>query len=238
MTREVWSSPQPPKGNEKLFTSSLKQKESSLQVVLGNRREFLSSRELPYLLVSRFFLKKMEATLLLARVKGDRAPPASKKKSPLPHLRQEETSSFLQSGGTEESFISTKQAGPSNLTRKKRAPPTPQSAKKTSCLTLLARERTELLTISSSSSEDGRELTLQEKAWSSPDLQREKSGPPPLPSLQKRKDEYSTSCSHFSGLERLSVLFHRRQCLAHPFIFPATMLWKTFNRKESPPHVF
>ena len=106
-----------------------------------------------------------------------------------------------------------------NLTKKKRAPPTPQSAKKTSCLTRLARERTELLTVSSSSSEDGRELTLQKKAWSSPDLQKAKSCLPPLPSFQEREDEYSTSCSHASGLERLSALFHRRQCLAHPFIF-------------------
>ena len=99
--------------------------------------------------------------------------------------------SFLQSDGTEESFISTKQTGPSNLTRKKRAPPTPQSAKKTSCLTLLARERTELLTIFSSSSEDGRELTLQKKAWSSPDLQKESLVlPPPQPSKKRRGIHY------------------------------------------------
>ena len=153
--------------------------------------------------MSPFSLKKMEAISLLARVKRDRAPPASKKKSPLPHLRQEETSSFLQSDGTEESFISTKQAGPSNLTRKTRPQKLPATLS-------WQGKKTELLTISSSSSEDGRELTLQNfKAWSSPDLQKEKSGPPPLPSLQEREDEYSTSCARSSGLERLSALFHR-----------------------------
>ena len=47
------------------------------------------------------------------------------------------------------------------------------------------------------------------KVWSSP-----------LRSLQKTEDEYSTSCSHSSGLERLSTLFHRQQCPAPPFIFP------------------
>ena len=46
----------------------------------------------------------MEATSLLAKVKGDGASPASKKKSLLPHPRQEETESFLQSDGTEESY--------------------------------------------------------------------------------------------------------------------------------------
>ena len=58
----------------------LKQNESSFQVILGKRREFLSSSELPYLLVSRLFLQKMEATLLLARAKGDRAPLLPKRK--------------------------------------------------------------------------------------------------------------------------------------------------------------
>ena len=104
--------------------------------------------------------------------------------------------------------------------------------KETSCRTLLARERRELLTISCSSSEDGIELTLKKKGWSSPDLQKQKSGPPPLPSLQNREDEYSTSCSYCSGLERLSALFHRRRS------FPATMLLKTINREECPHHPF
>ena len=94
----------------------------------------------------------MEATWLLAKVKGDGASPASKKKSLLPHPRQEETESFLQSEGTEESFISTKQTGPSNLTRKKRAPHTPQSAKGDFLSHFLGKGERELLTISFSSS--------------------------------------------------------------------------------------
>ena len=187
----------------------LKQKESSLQVVLGNRREFLSGRELPYLLVSRLFLKKMEATLLLARVQGDRAPPASKKKNPLPHLRQEETRASCQQ---------SRQAPP--IWRERRELRLPLSQQKTSCLALLARGGTELLTISSSSSEDGREFTLQKKACYSPDLQEEKkSGPPPLPSLRKREDEHST-------------------CLAHPFIFSGDDALENFQSQGKSPSCF
>ena len=94
----------------------------------------------------------MEATWLLAKVKGDGASPASKKKSLLPHPRPEETESLLQSDGTEESFISTKQTGPSNSTRKKRAPHTPQSAKGDFLSHFLGKGERELLTISFSSS--------------------------------------------------------------------------------------
>ena len=179
----------------------------------------------------------MEATLLLARVKGDRAPPASKKKSPLPHLRQEETSSFLQSDGTEESFISTKQAGPSNLTRKKRAPPTPQSAKNflphslgkgknraPDCLLFLFR-RWKRAYAPEESMEFPRPAKI--KVWSSPS-----------PAVKKSEDEYSSSCSHSSGLERLSALFHRRQCLAHPFIFSGDDALENFQSQGKSPSWF
>ena len=98
-----------------------------------------------------------------------RAPPTSKPKSPLPHLWQAETESFLQSSDTEESFISTHQTGPSNFTRKKRAPLTLQLATR-DCLSLLARERDPV----------GREnISSRRQGGAPPNLQAEKSGPPP-----------------------------------------------------------
>ena len=240
LTREVWSSPRPHGLQEEIRSSLphlLKQKESSFQVTLGKRREFLSSRELPYLLVSRLFLKKMEATLLLARVKGDRAPPASKKKSPLPHLRQEETSSFLQSDGTEESFISTKQAGPSNLTRKKRAPPTPQSAKNflphslgkgknraPDCLLFLFR-RWKRAYAPEESMEFPRPAKI--KVWSSPS-----------PAVKKVKMNTLLHAPIPAAWRDFQLSSIADSAWLIPSSFPATMLWKTFNRKESHPPGF
>ena len=136
----------------------------------------------------------------------------------------------------EESFISTKQAGPSNLTIKKRAPPTPQSAKRDflsyspgkgkkralGYLLIVFRRR-------------NRAYAHKKKGWSSPDLQNQKSGPPPLLSFQNTEDECSTSCSYCSGLERLSALLHRRQCLAHPFIFPGDDALENFQSRGVSP---
>ena len=53
---------------------------------------------------SRFGRKKIEEISLLAR--EERAPLASKKKSPLLHPRQEETETFLQSKETDKNSIS------------------------------------------------------------------------------------------------------------------------------------
>ena len=76
----------------------LKQAENSIQVTLGKRRQLLSGREL--------LLPLSRGRDTLAR--EDRAPLASNQKSPLPHPRQEETESFLQSNETEKSSISIK----------------------------------------------------------------------------------------------------------------------------------
>ena len=78
----------------------------------------------------KLFAIKEESFSLLAR--EDRAPPASEKKSPLPHPRQEETESFLQRNETKESSISIsiKQTRTAKLSRKKRAPLTLQSARR------------------------------------------------------------------------------------------------------------
>ena len=121
-----------------------------------------------------------EETTLIAR--EYRAPPTSKPKSPLPHLRKAETESFLQPSETEESFISTKQTGPSNFTRKMRAPLTPQLATR-GCLSLLVRERDPV----------GREYTLKKKRWSFPQPSNRKVWS--SPQRIERKNKSSTSCS-------------------------------------------
>ena len=114
-----------------------------------------------------------------------RAPPTSKPKSPLPHLWQAETESFLQSSDTEESFISTQQTGPSNVTRKKRAPLTLQLATR-DCLSLLARARDPV----------GRENISSRRQGGAPlNLQAEKSGPPPidlLPPTLRQEESFSS----------------------------------------------
>ena len=74
LTREVWSSGRLQKEMRRLIRDPLKRGKSSLQVVFGRRREFLSS-ELLYLLVSLHFnLKKTEGSSLLVNM--DRAPSA------------------------------------------------------------------------------------------------------------------------------------------------------------------
>ena len=95
---------------------------------------------------------------------------------------------------TEESSLLANMDSPSQNSRQ--APPTsrsvyPSVGKKRHPFSLGKRNRR--APISSSSSEDGRELPLKKKGWSSADLQKEKSGPP-LPSLQTREDGSSTSC--------------------------------------------
>ena len=117
-----------------------------------------------------------EETSLVAR--ECRAPPTSKPKKSSASNRE----SFLQSSETEESFISTKQTGPSNFTRTKRAPLTPKLATR-GCLSVLVRARDPV----------GREHTLKKKGWSSPNLPTEKSGP--SPQRIERKDKSLTSCS-------------------------------------------
>ena len=103
LTREVWSSP----------------------------AAFLGEREALNLLLCYKQRTQSNSRGRDTLAREDRAPLASKQKSPLPHPRQEETESFLQSNETEKSSISIKkQTGPSKISRKKRAPFTPQSARR------------------------------------------------------------------------------------------------------------
>ena len=166
----------------------------------------------------------MEATLLLTRVKSDKALPASKKKSPIPHPHKRRLrASFSLMVRKKASSQQSRQAPPIWPERKELRLPCSRQ-KQTSCLTLWAREGRKLLTTSSSSSEDGRELTIKKKGWSSPDLQKERSGAPPLPNS--------------SGLERPSTLFHRRQCLAHPFFFSGHDALENFQSQGESPSCF
>ena len=105
-----------------------------------------------------------------------------KKKAPFTVDKKRETESFLQPSETEESFISTKQTGPYNFTRKMRAPLTPQLATR-GCLSLLVRERDPV----------GREHTLKKKWWSFPQPSHRKVWS--SPKRIERKDKSPTSCS-------------------------------------------
>ena len=106
--------------------------------------------------------------------------------------------------------------------------------KETSCRTLLARERKRapdyLLFVFR---RRNRSLRSRRKDGVPQTFKNKSLGPPPLPSLQNREDEYSTSCSYCSGLERLSAP------LPSQTVFPGDdALGKPINREECPHHPF
>ena len=149
------------------------------QVSRDKRREPLCSGELLYLLVSRLLvIRKIEETSLLAR--EERAVLyliLDKKKLRASFNLMRQTKKL--------------QTGPSNFTRNKRAPFTPQSARR-DLLSLQVREKDrdhplDLL-------KRWKRACAKEEGWSSPQHQTKKSGPDPQPVEQKNMS--STSCSN------------------------------------------
>ena len=97
LTREVWSSPRPSKGNGEPFTSSSETRRTESKLLLAKEDSFF----------------REESSLPLGGgrdppTREDRAPLASEQESLLLHLRHEETESFLQSNATEQSSFSKK----------------------------------------------------------------------------------------------------------------------------------
>ena len=120
LTREVWSSPRPSKGNGEPFTSSSETRRTEYKLLLAREDSFF----------------REESSLPLGGgrdppTREDRAPLASKQESLLLHPRLEKTESFLHSHETEERAHSQKgQTSPSKISGKKRAPFTPQSTRR------------------------------------------------------------------------------------------------------------
>ena len=180
MTRQVWSSLRPSEGNEKPLPRALKQEENPRQVTFAQRRDPLSRRELLYLLASLPpSLKTEESSLRLLVNKTELPSLRFPHVSSLPHSRQEEnclhTRTPSQNNRQVPQLHEKEEGCVYRSVGKKRHPFSLGKGNKRA-------------PISSSSSEDRRELPLKKKGWSSADLQKEKSGPPSQAFKHKKID--------------------------------------------------
>ena len=77
-----------------------------------------------------------------------------------------------------------------------------------------------------------------EESMEFPRPAKRKSGPPPSPAFQKEKRNTLLHAPIPVARRDFQLSSIADSAWLIPSSFPATMLWKTFNRKESPPHVF